>query len=77
MYTHTVNNTLHVTEIRSTSLIETEHEFQLRLAAWGGVGACEKGVVEGVDESISATFVLAQCEYETDPIEQRLRSIPS
>ena len=48
----------HATEIRATSRIENEHEYQLCLAAWGQ--ACEKAPEEAVDEYTSATMVLAQ-----------------
>ena len=64
----------HATEIRATSRIENEHEYQLCLAAWWQ--ACEKAVEEAVDEYMSATIVLAQCKHETAPIQQRLRRIP-
>jgi hypothetical protein len=50
----------HVAEIKGTSQIENEHEYQLSLAAWGQ--ACEKAVE--VDEYMSATIVLIQREYE-------------
>ena len=48
--THAVSSAHHATEIRATSRIETEHEYQLRLAAWGQV--CEKAVEEAVDAYI-------------------------
>ena len=40
--THAVSSAQHATEIRATSRIENEHEYQLCLAAWGQ--ACEKAV---------------------------------
>ena len=61
----------YATEIRATSQIESEHEHRLRLAAWGQV--CETAVGEAVEEYINATVVLTHCDYETAPIEQRLR----
>ena len=46
-------------------------------AAFGrmGAGAREKAVDEVVDEYIVATICSIQCEYETGPVEQRLRKI--
>ena len=66
---HTVNNVQHTTAIRARSRIESEHEYQLLLAAWGQ--ACEKAVEEVVDEYIVATIVWIQCEHDAAPIEQR------
>ena len=66
MATHTVHNVQHATDIRATCRIENEHEYQLHLAAWGQV--CEEAVEEVVDEHMSSTMVLIQCEYETAPI---------
>ena len=64
--THAVSSAHHATEIRATRRIDTEHEYQLRLAAWGQ--ACEKATEATVDEYMSATIVLIQCVYETAPI---------
>ena len=71
---HAVSSAHHATEIRATSRVETEHEYQLRLAAWGQV--CEKAVEDAVNEYMYATIVLIQCEYKTVPIEQQSRGIP-
>ena len=46
--TNAVSSAEHATEIRATNRIENEHDYQLRLAAWGQ--ACEKAVEEAVDE---------------------------
>ena len=54
--THAVSSAEHATEIRATNRIENEHDYQLRVAAWGQ--ACEKAVEEVVDEYMSSTVVL-------------------
>ena len=46
--THAVSSAHHATEIKATSRIQTEHEYQLHLAAWGQ--ACDKAAAEAVDE---------------------------
>ena len=72
--TQTPHSMQHATEIKATNRIENEHDYQLRLAAWGQ--SCENAVQEAVEDYISSTIVLIQCDYETAPIETRLRKIP-
>ena len=62
------------TEIKATSRIESEHEYQMGLAEWGK--RCETAVNDSVEDYINSTIVLIQCEYETAVIEGRLRKIP-
>ena len=62
------------TEVRASSRIESEHEYQMGLAAWGK--QCEQAVQASVEDYINATVVLVQCQYETHPIENRLKKIP-
>ena len=62
------------TDIKASSRVASELDYQTRLAEWGQ--QCEKAVEEATEEYMFATIVLIHCDYETRAIEHRLRKIP-
>ena len=44
------------------------------MSAWGL--ECEKAIAQSVQEYIESTIVLIQCDYDTAPIENRLKKVP-
>ena len=69
-----MNNPQQGTQIRTSNQIDNEHDYKVGLAAWGK--QCEDAVKESVEDFINSTIVLITCEYETGPIENRLKKIP-